>query len=188
MGHPPPPGPAPSIEFFLLMFVGMTAYLTFSVAVIRMFPRFRSQGGRRDAFLKQLLPILAANIAASILSLFAANRSSDLIGYFQHTSTGNHILLTSSAVVIGGILFIARKRARIIYATVELAFAITALAIYPVAPAHAPGSQISAATAAWLLGGFGLIYVLVRGLDNLDSGLTQQRRRSEAMLDTTKAD
>jgi hypothetical protein len=70
-------------------------------------------------------------------------------------------------MVVAVALFALRKRRRLTYGCIEIGFGIVGLAVYPVAPSTDTGA-LSPATAAWLLGGMSLIYIIIRGLDNVD--------------------
>jgi hypothetical protein len=89
--------------------------------------------------------------------------------WLARTSGGNHTVLTGCAILTAAVLFALRKRYRVFYGMIEVAASIGGLIVYPVAPAPA-SMGLSTQTVAWGLGLLSLIYILVRGLDNIDVG------------------
>lgn len=78
------------------------------------------------------------------------------------------VLLAGFGIVAGVLLFILRKLARIAYGALEIIVAIIGLAGYP-APGETGGIP-------WLISLLALIYILVRGLDNVDVGIKERRQ------------
>jgi hypothetical protein len=100
--------------------------------------------------------------------------------WLARTSSGNHVVLTGCAILAGTVLFALRKRHRMFYGMIEVAACIGGMIVYPVAPA--PASEgLSTQTVAWALGLLSLIYILVRGLDNIDVGRAARRANDKAL-------
>jgi hypothetical protein len=80
------------------------------------------------------------------------------------------IVLVGMGLLAGVLLFLLRKYARIAYGTLEIILAVIGLAGYPA----------TAATGGipWLISLLALIYILVRGLDNVDVGIKEWKEKA----------
>lgn len=87
----------------------------------------------------------------------------------DRAGTRGPVLLAGFGAVAGVFLFLLRKYARVAYGAVEIIVAIIGLAGYP------PTAQ--AGGIPWLISLLALIYILVRGLDNIDGGIKERRDR-----------
>lgn len=91
------------------------------------------------------------------------------------SSTLSRSAFVCLAILLSGFLFFLRKKARIAYGALEVTFGGIGLIAYPVVPKATSISDTAAA--AWLLGLMSLIYIIIRGLDNMDIGISARRKR-----------
>ena len=94
--------------------------------------------------------------------------TADLVS--RSTTTGR-IILTIGGIAVGTILFFFRKYARVGYGVLEVLVAIIGIAGFPM--------DGNVGRISWLISLLGLIYILVRGLDNVDVGLAARREKAK---------
>ena len=97
--------------------------------------------------------------------------------WFVATHGSYHAAVAFLCVALALTLFLLKKKARAIYAQLEIFIGLMGLFAYPLPPALT-SPPLPATVVAWILGGMSLIYLLVRGLDNLDIALGQRRDRT----------
>lgn len=86
------------------------------------------------------------------------------------------LLLAALGTFAGILLFLMRKYLRIAYGALEIIVAIIGLAGYP-ATAQSGGIP-------WLISLLALVYILVRGLDNVDCGFKDRREKAAKLAQT----
>lgn len=99
--------------------------------------------------------------------------ASSALAWMASSSDGQHVGLTAGALICALLLFALRKYQRILYGVLEVIVAAVGLIVYPVAPSGT-AEVISAASAGWAIGIMALIYIAVRGLDNVDVGFKER--------------
>ena len=119
------------------------------------------------------LGTLVASFGMLIFTLVLFAKS--ITNWLAETSSGHHTILTGCAITLGISLFALRKWQRILYGALEIAASIAGMVLYPVAP-HAAADDLDFQTAGWVLGLLSLMYILVRGLDNVDVGRAIRRK------------
>lgn len=169
----------------LLILVGMSlmfysAVRRYQKGEYRDLARHIGKGRVRGAMFIELgLPWVA--LISTLVALF----NDDLIRrvIFNAVSKASSLSATSRpsftaiAIALSMALFTLRKKARRIYGVLEVFFGFLGIIAYPVAP-KAEG-VMEAATAAWLLGYMSLIYIVIRGFDNVDVGIGLARKAAE---------
>jgi hypothetical protein len=113
--------------------------------------------------------ILILVILISLLGVLAKAVPA-FVNWLGRTSEGHHAFFVIVTMFTGLILFWLRKNRRVIYGAIEVIISLIGLAAYPYAPPPSGGQALSTANAAWFIGILSLVYVLVRGLDNIDVG------------------
>lgn len=126
-----------------------------------------------------VLTLIGLTLALVWGALWLAQFVPKVAEFVARSAAAQHTGFTLAAATLGLMLFALRKYARLYYGLLEVLVALVGFAAYPVAPAAS--GPLSAATAAWGLGLMSLIYILVRGLDNIDQA-RQARRTAEAAL------
>lgn len=120
-------------------------------------------------------------VAVSIAFTSGIDTTDEMTRWVVNPRTGSHYGFFAMGVLLAIILFALRKYARIAYGGVEIAAGLLGLWIYPKAPPVA-AQVLSVGSAAWLIGWLSLIYILIRGMDNVDVGFAARRKRREDRL------
>jgi hypothetical protein len=105
------------------------------------------------------------------LYYFAEDIVAAALSALSRAGTRGPLLLAAVGTLAGILLFLMRKFARIAYGALEIIIAIIGLAGYP------PTAQSGGIP--WLISLLALVYILVRGLDNVDCGFKERRERAK---------
>lgn len=180
------------MNIFSLPVICVVAFLTMTLAILKY---LHSQvpddeytnHGMAISWPAAIAISIAISLFASILIAALAGGgllSREIVHWLSNPWKGSHFGLEGLAAVTALSLFLMRKRARTTYGITEVLAGLFGLSVYPVAPPNA-GETLSAVSAAWIMGVLSLIYIIIRGLDNIDVGL--QLRREKVALDRKKA-
>jgi len=161
-----------------LMVLGLLAFVLMLPAREPLGPWSRTGRWSRIPSL-EILFLLIFLIAATVIAIGVAPFVAPALKFVAASSEAQHLAFTTMALAMGAGLFALRKWQRLTYGGTEVLVALIGIMAYPVAPVT--GTTLTAATASWALGFMSLIYILVRGLDNIDTALESRRGTPEAV-------
>lgn len=172
------------IAIGILVFI--TSFLLLSLLIVR-----KRKGGLDPENRPVTMVVFAAvvggltTVAGSIAFTSGIDTTDEMIRWAVNPRTGSHYGFFAMGVLLAIILFALRKCARIAYGGMEIAAGLLGSWIYPKAPLVAT-QVLSVESAAWLIGWLSLIYILIRGMDNVGVGFAARRKRREDRLKALK--